>query len=48
MIRKKTWSPRFGEGEWGGGGGRGGGGERGLFFLYIYIENFKNLLVRNH
>ena len=21
---------------------------RGLFFLYIYIENFKNLLVRNH
>ena len=20
----------------------------GLFFLYIYIENFKNLLVRNH
>ena len=21
---------------------------RGLFYLYIYIENFKNLLVRNH
>ena len=21
---------------------------RGLFSLYIYIENFKNLLVRNH
>ena len=21
---------------------------RGLFTLYIYIENFKNLLVRNH
>ena len=21
---------------------------RGLFFLYIYIENFKNLLVRNY
>ena len=21
---------------------------RGLFFLYIYIEKFKNLLVRNH
>ena len=21
---------------------------QGLFFLYIYIENFKNLLVRNH
>ena len=21
---------------------------RGLFFLYIYVENFKNLLVRNH
>ena len=26
--------------------GRQGG--RGLFSLYIYIENFKNLLVRNH
>ena len=26
--------------------GRNGG--RGLFSLYIYIENFKNLLVRNH
>ena len=26
--------------------GRQGGG--GLFSLYIYIENFKNLLVRNH
>ena len=24
------------------------GGGRGLFSLYIYIENFKNLLVRNH
>ena len=23
-------------------------GGRGLFFLLIYIENFKNLLVRNH
>ena len=23
-------------------------GGRGLFSLYIYIENFKNLLVRNH
>ena len=23
-------------------------GERGLFSLYIYIENLKNLLVRNH
>ena len=22
--------------------------ERGLFSLYIYLENFKNLLVRNH
>ena len=22
--------------------------ERGLFSLYIFIENFKNLLVRNH
>ena len=21
---------------------------QGLFYLYIYIENFKNLLVRNH
>ena len=21
---------------------------RGLFSLYIYVENFKNLLVRNH
>ena len=27
---------------------RGGGGGGGLFSLYIYIENFKNLLVRNH
>ena len=26
--------------------GRQGG--RGLFFVYIYIENLKNLLVRNH
>ena len=25
-----------------------GGGGRGLFSLYICIENFKNLLVRNH
>ena len=24
------------------------GGEGGLFSLYIFIENFKNLLVRNH
>ena len=23
-------------------------GGRGLFSLYIYVENFKNLLVRNH
>ena len=30
-----------------GGAGRGGAG-RGLFSLYIYIENLKNLLVRNH
>ena len=28
--------------------GRRGGGGGGLFSLYIYIENFKNLLVRNH
>ena len=28
--------------------GGGGGGKRGLFSLYIYIEQFKNLLVRNH
>ena len=28
-----------------GGGVRGGGG---LFSLYIYIENLKNLLIRNH
>ena len=28
--------------------GWGGGGWRGLFSLYIYIENLKNLLVRNH
>ena len=36
----------------GGGGGGGGGGEggkgRAYFPLYIYIENFKNLLVKNH
>ena len=32
---------------WGWGGGWGWGWER-LFSLYIYIENFKNLLVRNH
>ena len=31
-----------------GGGGGGGGGKGGLFSLYIYIEKFKNLLVRNH
>ena len=37
-IRQKTWPL-------GGGGGSGG---RGLFSLYIYIENLKNLLVRNH
>ena len=35
-ILQKTWPP----------GGCGGGW--GLFSLYIYIENFKNLLVRNH
>ena len=29
-------------------GRQGGGGGAGLFFLYIYIENFKNLLFRNH
>ena len=28
--------------------GGGGGGGRGLFSLYIYIENFKNLLVIKH
>ena len=28
--------------------GRRGGGGGGLFSLYICIENFKNLLVRNH
>ena len=28
--------------------GRQGEGGRGLFSLYIYIEKFKNLLVRNH
>ena len=33
----------------GGGGGVGVGGGAGLVFpKYIYIENFKNLLVRNH
>ena len=26
----------------------GGGGWEGLFSLYIFIENLKNLLVRNH
>ena len=36
-IREKTWRL-----------GGGGGGGRGFFSLYIYIENFKNLLVRNH
>ena len=30
------------------GGGGGGGGGRGLFSLYIYIKNLKNLLIRNH
>ena len=40
-IRQKTWLPA-------GGGGGVGGGRQGLFSLYIYIENFKNLLVRNH
>ena len=29
-------------------GRRGWGGGRGLFSLYIYIENFKNLFFRNH
>ena len=29
-------------------GGGGGGGGWGLYSLYIYIENFINLLVRNH
>ena len=29
-------------------GRRGGWGGGGLFSLYIYIENFKNLLVPNH
>ena len=39
-ICQKTWPP----------GGRGGGGGRwrGLFSLYIFMENFKNLLIRNH
>ena len=32
----------------GGGGVGGGGGGHVLFSLYFYIENFKNLLVRNH
>ena len=36
-----------GGGRGGGGGGGGEGGEQGLFSLYIYIENFKNL-IRNH
>ena len=36
------------QGVGGGGGAVGGRGVRGLFSLYIYIENFKNLLVRNH
>ena len=38
-------------GRGGGGGGvaaGGGGGGFGLFSLYIFIENFKNLLVRNY
>ena len=30
------------------GGGCGEGAGRGLFSLYIYIESFKTLLVRNH
>ena len=36
MIHKKTWLLKGQE------------GVRDLFSLYIYIENFKNLLVRNH
>ena len=37
------------QGGWRGRGWRGRGwGVSGLFSLYIYIENFKNLLVRNH
>ena len=28
--------------------GGGGGWREGLFSLYIYIENFKNLLVKSH
>ena len=35
-------------GRQGGGGWGGGGAGQGLFSLYINIENFKNLLVRNH
>ena len=37
-IRQKTWLP----------GGGGGVGWQRLFSLYIYIENLKNLLIRNH
>ena len=37
MIRQKTWPP----------GGWGWGGAGLIFPLYIYIEKFKNLLVRN-
>ena len=44
-IRYVTWDIRYRGG--GGGGGWWGGG---AYFPYIsiYIENFKNLLVRNH
>ena len=39
MIRQKAWPP----------GWAGGGGGAGLIFrIYICIENFKILLVRNH
>ena len=38
-IRQKDMTARWGV---------GGGGGRGLFSLYIYIENFKNFLVRHH
>ena len=44
MDSSKNLAAGGGGAEWGG----GGGGRRGLFSLYIYIENFKNLLVRNH
>ena len=41
MIRQKTWPLSEG------GGGGGGWGWESLFSLYIYIEIFKNFLVRN-